>query len=219
MRVVHVPFGYFPDAVGGTEVYVAQLALDLRTHGLESSVAAPANASGARRSEHDGIPVYRFGVGAPSSVADLYGEGDAAAARTLASVLDDAGADVLHLHAFTRAASVRAIRVAKQAGAAVVFTYHTPTASCVRGTLLRDGHEPCDGALIAQRCAACLLESRGVPPAIREALSRGPAVLGSTLASLGASGAWLTALRARELTAARHDACFTTNAPDGNPSA
>jgi hypothetical protein len=87
-----------------------------------------------------------------------------------------------------------------------VFTYHTPTASCVRGTLLRDGQEPCDGALIAQRCAECLLESRRVPPMIRRALSHAPSALGSAIASSGAAGAWVTALRARELTSARHDA-------------
>jgi len=211
VRVVHVPFGYFPDPVGGTEVYVAQLARDLRAHGVESVVAAPVDASVSHRYEYeyDGIPVCRFGVAAPSSVAELYGEGDEAAARSLAAILDDVSADVLHLHAFTRAASVRAVRAAKRAGVGVVFTYHTPTASCVRGTLLRDGHQPCDGALIAQRCAACLLESRGVPSAIREALSRGPAALGSSLASVGASGSWVTALRARELTSARH-AAFRT---------
>ena len=206
MRVVHVPFGYFPDAVGGTEIYVAQLTRDLRAHGVESVVAAPVDASASRHYEHEGVSVHRFGVPAAASVADLYGEGDEGAARSLAAILDDVDADVLHLHAFTRAASVRAVRAAKQAGVGVVFTYHTPTASCVRGTLLRDGHEPCDGALVAQRCAACLLESRGVSAGVREALSRGPSALGSSLASVGARGAWVTALRARELTAARHDA-------------
>lgn len=206
VRVVHVPFGYFPDTVGGTEVYVAQLARDLRAHAVESVIAAPADASVSRRYEYDGIPVFRFDVTASSSVDDVYGEGDEAAARSLADILDDVDADVLHLHAFTRAASVRAVRAAKRAGVGVVFTYHTPTASCVRGTLLRDGHEPCDGALIAERCAACLLESRGVPAALREALARGPSTLGASLAAVGARGAWVTALRTRELTASRHEA-------------
>jgi glycosyltransferase involved in cell wall biosynthesis len=206
VRVVHVPFGYFPDAVGGTEIYVQQLSRDLRAHGVESVVAAPGDGSGAPRYDHDGTPVYRFGVGPAATVADLYGEGDDSAARSLAEILGAVGADVLHLHAFTRAASLRAARAAKRMGVRVVFTYHTPTASCVRGTLLRDGREPCDGALIAQRCAACLLESRGVPPAVREALSRAPSALGSAIASAGAAGSWVTALRARELTSARHDA-------------
>ncbi|HEX5063658.1 MAG TPA: glycosyltransferase [Kofleriaceae bacterium] len=139
-------------------------------------------------------------------MADLYGEGNERAAQSIADIVAGVDADVLHLHAFTRAASVRAARAAKRTGARVVFTYHTPTASCVRGTLLRDGQEPCDGALIAQRCAACLLQSRGVPLVAREVLSRAPATIGSALVSAHVAGRWVTGLRARELTAMRHDA-------------
>ena len=182
MRVVHVPFGYFPDAVAGTEIYVAQLARDLRAHGVESIVAAAAAGSAAARYDHDGTSVYRFALPAAENVADLYGEGDESAARSIADVLVEVDADVLHLHAFTRAGSVRAVRAAKRTGARVVFTYHTPTASCVRGTLLRDGHEPCDGALIAQRCAACLLESRGVPRAAAPRTPYGRRSTGSSTA-------------------------------------
>jgi glycosyltransferase involved in cell wall biosynthesis len=206
MRVVHVPFGYYPDAVGGTEVYVAELARGLRARGVASVVAAPSASLGADRYEHEGTPVYRFAVSPPADVAEIYGDGDEHSASAIGAILDEVRADVLHLHAFTRAASLRAARVARRQGVPVVFTYHTPTASCVRGTLLRDGHEPCDGALIAQRCTACLLESRGVPLAAREALSRAPSAFGSAVGASGATGRWATALRARELTVARHDA-------------
>ena len=206
MRVVHVPFGYFPDPVGGTEVYVAELARGLGARGVESTVAAPTARAGTERYEHDGVAVRRFSVDPHASVGELYGEGDPAAAKAIGAILDDVRADVLHLHAFTRAASLRAARLARRQGVAVVFTYHTPTASCVRGTLLHEGREPCDGTLIAQRCTSCLLESRGVPMAVREALSRAPAALGVAVGSAGASGRWATALRARELTVARHDA-------------
>ena len=206
MRIVHVPFGYYPDPVGGTEVYVAELARGLRSRGVESVVAAPSSALGTGRYDHDGTPVFRFPVAPASGVEDLYGEGDALAAAAIGGILDEVGADVLHLHSFTRAASLRAVRMARKQGVAVVFTYHTPTASCVRGTLLRDGHIPCDGALIAQRCTACLLESRGVPLALREALSRMPSAFGAALGATGVTGRVATGLRARELTVARHDA-------------
>jgi glycosyltransferase involved in cell wall biosynthesis len=206
VRIVHVPFVYFPDVVGGTEIYVAQLARDLKVHGVDSVVAAAVRTPVPVRYDHDGTPVYRFALGAAETVADLYGEGNERAAMSIADILAEVDADVLHLHAFTRAASVRVARAAKRTGARVVFTYHTPTASCVRGTLLHDGHEPCDGALVAQRCAACLLESRGVPLVAREVLSRAPAALGSALASAHVAGRWVTGLRARELTAMRHDA-------------
>ena len=206
MKVVHVPFGYYPDAVGGTEVYVAELARGLEPHGIESVIAAPSSRGRADEYQHDGVRVYRFSVGKCNDVSDLYGDGDDTAAHALAAILDDVGADVLHLHAFTRAASLRAARLAKRRGIRIAFTYHTPTASCVRGTLLRDGREPCDGALIAQRCAACLLESRGLPRPAREAISRAPGALGAALASLGWDGSLTTALRARELTGLRHRA-------------
>ena len=204
MKVVHVPFSFFPDPAGGTEVYVASLARALEARGVDSVIAAPSELPHPKRYEHEGVPVYRFATGRSASVTDLYGEGDEAAARSIAAILRDTNADVLHLHAFTRAASLRTARLARRQGAAVVFTYHTPSASCVRGTLMRNGHEPCDGELIAQRCTACLLESRGAPLAIREALSRAPYALGTAVASSGASGAWATALRARELTTTRH---------------
>ena len=206
MRVLHVPFGYFPDAVGGTEVYVADLARGLRARGVESIVAAPSSGDSAASYEHDGTPVIRFPVEPPHDVAELYGDGDETAARAIATIVSDVEADVLHLHAFTRAASLRAARLVRARGVAVAFTYHTPTASCVRGTLLRDGRDPCDGALVAERCASCLLESRGVPLPLRTMLSRAPDALGAGLARAGASGSWATALRARQLTSARHEA-------------
>lgn len=206
MRVVHVPFTFYPDPVGGTEVYVAELARGLRAHGIESVIAAPVSSGVGRAYEYDGTPVHRFAVDEHARVEDVYGEGDHAAATALDRILERVAADVLHLHAFTRAASVRAARLAHRRGVAVVFTYHTPTASCVRGTLMRDGRVPCDGTLDAQRCTACLLESRGASILTRAALSRVPAAIATAVASSGATGRWATAVRGRELTTARHDA-------------
>ena len=127
MRVVHVPFGYYPDAVGGTEAYVAELARGLRVRGVDSVVAAPAASLGAHRYDHDGTPVYRFAMSPTDDVGELYGEGDPDAASAVSRILDDVRADVLHLHAFTRAASLRLARTARRQGLPVVFTYHTPT--------------------------------------------------------------------------------------------
>ena len=204
MRVVHVPFGYYPDPVGGTEVYVAELVEALKRRGIDSVVAAPSLGVESRRYEYGGASVHRFVVGPTRNVSELYGEGDPVSAAAIDRILADTKADVLHLHAFTTAASLKAVHVARRRGVAVAFTYHTPTASCVRGTLLRDGREACDGELIEQRCASCLLESRGAGDAVRELLSRLPSTVGSAVAATGASGPWVTALRARELTRARH---------------
>ena len=93
MRVVHVPFGYYPDAVGGTEAYVAELARGLRARGVDSVVAAPAGSLGAHRYDHDGTPVYRFAMSPTDDVGELYGAGDPDAASAVSRILDEVRAD------------------------------------------------------------------------------------------------------------------------------
>src|SRR5256714_6331646 len=154
MKVVHVPFCFYPDPVGGTEVYVAALA----RHTIRPYVSAVIAAPGAQASayEYQGVPVRRFAV-APevNDISELYGAGDEGAARAFAAILAEERADVVHLHAFTRGVSLQLVRAAKLAGAKVVFTYHTPTVSCHRGTLMRWGREVCDGKLDSKNFTLC----------------------------------------------------------------
>ena len=88
MKVVHIPFCFHPDPVGGTEVYVESLARETQARGLAVVVAAPGSQS--CRYEHRGLEVRRFAVpGRVDDLRELYGEGDAAAARELGKILDD----------------------------------------------------------------------------------------------------------------------------------
>ena len=73
----------------------------------------------------------------------------------------------MHLHARTSAISERLVDAAHDAGAAVVFTYHTPTVSCARGTMMLFGQQPCDGIIEAKRCTACALAALGIPKSAR----------------------------------------------------
>src|SRR5438309_8832873 len=104
--------------------------------------------------EHRGLTVFRLpvteGIG---DIRELYGEGDSRAAASFAAILDDETPDVVHLHAFTRGASLRLVQEAKGRGIPVVFSYHTPTVSCQRGTLLKWGQDPCDGRLDVRACS------------------------------------------------------------------
>ena len=65
--------------------------------------------------------------------------------------------DVLHQHAVTAACSHELIAQAHARGVPVVFTYHTPAVTCLRGTLLHNGVDACDGRLDVERCAPCSL--------------------------------------------------------------
>ena len=118
------------------------------------------------------------------------------ASAAFGAVLDDERPDVVHLHAFTSAVSRRTVEEARRRGMGVVFTYHTPTVSCQRGTLLLHGREVCDGTLHVQRCAECGLEGLGAGRFASAALSRVPTAVGAAGAGLGLNGsrAW-TAVR------------------------
>jgi glycosyltransferase involved in cell wall biosynthesis len=99
------------------------------------------------------------------------------------------------LHARTAAVSDRLIDAAREHGAKIVFTYHTPTVSCVRGTMMELGRTPCNGLLDVHRCTACVLQKHGVPPLIRDVLAFIPPAFGKALGRGGLAGGLFTALR------------------------
>jgi glycosyltransferase involved in cell wall biosynthesis len=140
--LLHVPFGYFPDASGGTEVYVRGLVRELASRGISGAVAAPG--LDAASYMVDGVPVRRY----PAEPTE-------AAARAFASVLDELAPSLVHFHALSPAVNADCARAAKARGLPVVWTYHTPTLSCARGTMMRFGTTPCDGEFRAFRCTAC----------------------------------------------------------------
>jgi glycosyltransferase involved in cell wall biosynthesis len=190
MRILHVPYSFYPDPVGGTEVYVESLAASQRALGCEVAVAAPASQNA--QYEHAGIPVWRFGVGPQRDLREIYGEGDPVAAEGFGRIVDAYRPDFIHLHALTAAVSIRLTEHASRRGIPVVLNYHTPTVSCPRGTLLRWGTEICDGTLDRNTCTECVLQRNGIPRALAPLFRILPAASGRT------GGLW-TALRMGEL--------------------
>jgi glycosyltransferase involved in cell wall biosynthesis len=200
--VLHVPFGYFPDPVGGTEIYVAGLVAALRARGLEGVVAAPGESNAVY--VYDQVPVFRFARAASPTFASAYGAPDEDAAVSFRAVLAQVRPSIVHLHARTAAVSDRLIDAAREHGAKVVFTYHTPTVSCARGSMVQLGRTICDGKLDVRRCTTCVLQNYGVPPVVRDALASTPQVLGEALGRAGLSGGAFTALRMSALVGASH---------------
>jgi glycosyltransferase involved in cell wall biosynthesis len=203
MKVLHVPFCYYPDPVGGTEVYVASLARVQQARGYEVAIAAPDGQS--RDYFHDGLPVHRFGVAGKIDLRQLYG-GDPTAAANFEDVLDRFRPEVLHLHAFTSAVSVLLAQSARSRKIPVVFTYHTPTVTCCRGTMLEWGNRVCDGEMRVKRCARCTLHGKGVPKAAGWLLGSLPETFGGIAGTVGFGGGIRTALRTTELVGIRHAA-------------
>ena len=112
MKVLHLPFTYYPNPVGGTETYVAALIEQMRRQGADGIVAAP----GAEPATYSvqGTVVHRLAVaGERLTLRELYSEGDARVAEQFARVMDQERPDLVHMHAFTSAVSLQLVRIAK----------------------------------------------------------------------------------------------------------
>lgn len=198
--VLHVPFTYFPDPSGGTEVYVVQLVSALQGLGMECAVAAPGRA--AEDYLHMGSRVLRFPHAKRGGRAAAYGAPDAVAAQAFSELLQRVRPAIVHLHARTAAVSNSLVEAAHAAGSKVVFTYHTPTASCARGTMMWMGRTPCDGRLDRVRCTTCVLAGRGVPLPLGAVLAFVPQTVGAVAARL--PGRVMTPLATPALIEAQH---------------
>jgi glycosyltransferase involved in cell wall biosynthesis len=199
--VLHVPYTFFPDASGGTEVYVLALAQRLAAHGYPSAVAAPAAAS--NHYFNDGLEVYRFAVDQRPRIELAYGVSDEIAAENFRALLRALRPQIVHLHSRTAAVSELLVDAAHAGGARVVFTYHTPTASCARGTMMLFGEQPCDGVIERRRCTTCALAALGVPRPLAALAASVPGAIGAGAAAYSGDSMGLSRLRIPGLIAAQ----------------
>jgi glycosyltransferase involved in cell wall biosynthesis len=177
MRVVHALGWYFPDSLGGTEIYVATVARELRRAGVDVLIAAPAaGATGTASYEHNGIPVFRYPIPAEPTRAEARGECVVRGAERFHDWLDRLRPDVVHVHTFVTGLDLPEIQHARACGARVFVTSHSSALGyvCLRGTLMRWGREACDGRIQLRRCAACALQQRGVPRPVAVAAAAAP---------------------------------------------
>ena len=206
LRTLHVCFSFPPDPPGGTEIYVASLCRQLAQQGVAAFVAAPGERDVSY--EVEGIAVRRFQQGRSIRLEEIY-SGDPIAAASFGRLLDGEHVDIVHLHALSPACSPLLAKEAKRRGLPVVFTYHTPTASCLRGTMLLWGKDPCDGRMDVGRCTTCCLEGRGAGWMLGRTLAAMPAAGGDWIGRMGRHGKAWTALRMSSLVQRQHDSFRT----------
>jgi len=203
VSVLHVPYTFFPDEAGGTEVYVSELGAAMRELGLRVAIAAP----GTQEAKylHGDLEIYRFKKASQPAFGQAYGEPDTIAAESFRALLQKLRPDIVHLHAHTAAVSHLLVDAAHEAGARVLLTYHSPTVSCLRGTMMLFGAQSCDGVMDAKRCTVCTLHNHGVPRPAGRLLTSLPSALGRMVTRSGLSGGVFTALRMAQATKGFHD--------------
>ncbi|MGI0483607.1 glycosyltransferase [Geminocystis sp. CENA526] len=205
MKIIHLPFCYYPDPMGGTEVYVEALARELTKLGITNIICAPSATN--QTYTHNQLSIRRFAINEEiKHLREIYGEGDKKGALEFSHILDQEKPDLIHLHAFTRGVSLKLVRIAKSKGIPVIFTYHTPTVSCQRGTLLQWGNQICDGKIEINKCTACTLQGLGLKSSFAKGIAHLPKFISKTLSKINLRGGIWTALQMPELVKLRFQA-------------
>ena len=166
MKIVHLLGWYFPDSVGGTEVYVEALCRRLRDAGHEVIVAAPDSRRGASyRYQHDGVTVFRYPITPAPTRDEAQHRVAARGAEELHRFLAEERPAILHIHSITTGVGLPEIRAAHRLGIRVIVTCHLPGFGymCRSGELMQWGRVPCDGIVGPGKCAACNLTRLGMP--------------------------------------------------------
>lgn len=174
LRVVHCVGFYFPENVGGTEVYVRDLAHALNVQSVESIIVAATNGA---YEEYDwaGTKVFRY----PRNWAELDGK-DGRGLSRFAELLSRLKPDIFHLHSWTPGAGLNHLAAAADLSIPTVVTLHLVPSICIRGTMLLNGVTPCDGRIDEIRCSHCWVLQRGAPKPVAFAVSRLPKIDATT---------------------------------------
>jgi glycosyltransferase involved in cell wall biosynthesis len=155
MRIALGTGWFFPESVGGTEVYVAELARELRAAGHEVEVGTATTGSESGWFEHEGLRCFRWSVAGEVSWRVLRGLEDPPGLAEFRQWLDEGKFDVYHQHSVTMGCGHWHINTAFELAVPCFLTVHMPDALCLRGTLLEAGRAVCDGRVEAERCIRC----------------------------------------------------------------
>ncbi|BAZ50331.1 group 1 glycosyl transferase [Nostoc sp. NIES-4103] len=203
MKVIQTIGYYFPESFGGTEVYVEGLVNQLNSQGVSSIVAAPKNGTQELCYEHNGISVYRYPIFPDLTLEQIRDVTPHGGFECFAQWLQQQQADIYHQHTLVTGCSIHHMRQAKKLGMPTVLTVHLPGYICLRGTMLLNGQQVCDGRIEQTRCGSCWAMAQGIPSSLAPLLSKIPVSL-SAIAQKSFSGMRLATALATSALVAMH---------------
>jgi glycosyltransferase involved in cell wall biosynthesis len=184
VKIVHLLGWYFPDSVGGTEVYVEGLCRRLRAAGHQVLIAAPDSHHVApEHYEHDHVPVFRYAIPEVPNRDETNHRLPVRGAERLYRWLAAERPDILHVHSFTTGVGLPEIREARRLGIRVIVTCHLPGLGymCRTGELMQWGRYQCDGIAVPDKCASCNLTRLGMPQLAAQLVGAIPLTLSAGL--------------------------------------
>jgi len=155
-RIALLTQTYLPDHVGGTEIYVKHLAEGLTARGHEVAVVF----HGHPREKMEGQTYQTIALPPFRSEKRVHGFRRARGVPPpgFQRFIDEWKPDFAHFHSFAVEAGPDHAQALTRSKVPYFITYHMPAMTCLRGTLMRWGHDICDGHIDPQLCGACALE-------------------------------------------------------------
>jgi glycosyltransferase involved in cell wall biosynthesis len=202
MKIVHLLGWYFPDSVGGTEVYVEGLCRRLSIAGHDVLVAAPfVGESAPAPYWHDGVLVFRYPIPGDPTRDEAYGRVTVRGASQLHAWLAQEQPALLHVHSFTTGVGLPEIRAARNLGIRVIATCHLPGLGymCRTGELMQWGRSACDGVVDSKKCSACNLTRLGMPQSLARLCTALPGDVSRMLSGLPGRAGTTLGMRASVL--------------------
>lgn len=167
MRLLQVVHQFLPDYVGGTEVYVADLAKRLQSRGHEVVIFA----GGPERATRvwDGIQVEMVpgGVRGPAGPARTFLTtfGNRGTEQAFSALLGRFMPDVVHFHHLL-GLSGRLIKLTRVAEIPCAYTLHDYWFMCPKTQLIDHRGQVCGGPRYGVNCGLCASEKLGSPVAV-----------------------------------------------------
>jgi glycosyltransferase involved in cell wall biosynthesis len=153
----------YPEGLGGTELYCYQLAKALKALGHEVFWFVPNfDKPDTVLSDNDaGIHIVRFAAVEQGKLPHA-----AFVAHSFIAELNNRKIDVVHFNEFGgfEGMSTSLLRETSRAGIRTIVTMHLVHYICMAGTLRRGGFQSCDGIVIPNRCAGCMMFSDPLTP-------------------------------------------------------
>jgi glycosyltransferase involved in cell wall biosynthesis len=169
MRLLHLVHQYFPEQVGGTEMYTRAVSTALASAGHRVSVfhRSFAAGEGLQVREDEGVTVYAAGSGAHSPARRFFATfGDPAMVRAFEDVLAQAQPDVVHVE-HLMGLPVEMVRVLESHAIPFVITLWDYWWVCANAQLITNyGRQICPGPdHLWLNCGRCALARSGAAAA------------------------------------------------------
>ena len=161
MKVVWATYNFFPERVGGTEVYAVNVARHLLGRGHAVHIVAGSTRSAvspveARDTTWENLPVTFVSIRTDRlRWEDLISLESEELTDWWEKWFREHPSDLLHVHGHSPVCSVSLLVAAKKAGLPVAVSLHHTELFCSRGDVVTAWGRPCDGKLRPIRCSLC----------------------------------------------------------------